>query len=141
MGNAYLWIKALHVVLVVGWFAGLLYLPRLYGHLAAAEEAATRDRLLLMARRLLGFMTGLGLGAVVLGMWLLGQATLMRTGWMQAKLVLVLVLIGYHAWCAVLYMRFEGGGNARSRARLRGFDEVPALLLAAIVALVIVKPF
>ena len=141
MGNAYLWIKALHVVFVVGWFAGLFYLPRLYVHLATVDDAATRARLLLMARKLLVFMSGLGLVAVVLGMWLLGQGAAMKAGWMQAKLLLVLVLIGYHAWCAILFARFAGGRESRSPAWFRWFNEVPVLLLTAIVVLVIVKPF
>jgi putative membrane protein len=141
MGNAYLWIKALHVVFVVGWFAGVLYLPRLYVHLAAVDDATTRARLLLMARKLLVFTSGLGLVAVVLGMWLLGQGAAMKAGWMQAKLLLVLVVIGYHAWCAVVYARLAGGAASRSPAGFRWFNEVPVLLLTAIVVLVIVKPF
>lgn len=141
MGNAYLWIKALHVVFVVSWFAGLFYLPRIYVNLAQVEDAPTRARLLLMARKLLAFMTGLALIAVVLGMWLLAQGATAKAGWMQAKLVLVLLLIGYHAWCGLLYMRFAGGGPARSHVWFRWFNEVPVLLLTAIVVLVIVKPF
>ena len=141
MGNAYLWIKALHVVFVVSWFAGLFYLPRIFVNLATVDDAPTRERLLLMARKLLRFMTGLGVIAVVLGMWLLGQGTVMKAGWMQAKLLLVLLLIGYHGWCALLYMRFLGGGNSRSHLWFRWFNEVPVLLLTAIVVLVVVKPF
>lgn len=141
MGNAYLWIKALHVVFVVSWFAGLFYLPRIFVNLAMVDDAPTRERLLLMARKLLRFMTGLGLIAVVLGMWLLGKGTIMKAGWMQAKLLLVLLLIGYHAWCAVLYRRFESGGSRLSHVWFRWFNEVPVLLLTAIVVLVIVKPF
>lgn len=141
MGNAYLWIKALHVVFVVCWFAGVFYLPRIYVHLATVDDATTRARLLLMARNLLVFMSWLGLVAVVLGMWLLGQGAAMKAGWMQAKLLLVLVLIGYHAWCAVLYPRFAGGGASGSPVRFQWFNVVPVLLLAAIVVLVVVKPF
>ena len=111
MGNAYLWIKALHVVFVVSWFAGLFYLPRIYVNLAMVDDAATRERLLLMARKLLVFMTGLAVIAVMLGMWLLGHGAVMKAGWMQAKLLLVLLLIGYHAWCGVLYVRFAHGGR------------------------------
>ena len=141
MGNAYLWIKALHVVFVVCWFAGLFYLPRIYVNLAMVDDGATRERLLLMARKLLVFMTGLAVIAVVLGMWLLGQGAVMKAGWMHAKLLLVLLLIAYHGWCGVLYARFAHGGAARSHVWYRWFNEVPVLLLTAIVVLAVVKPF
>jgi putative membrane protein len=141
MGSAYLWIKALHVVFVVSWFAGLFYLPRIYVNLAMVDDAATRERLLLMARKLLFFMTGLAVFAVVPGMWLLAQSAVMKAGWMQAKLGLVLLLIGYHAWCGVLYAQFTHGGRSRSHVWFRWFNEVPVLLLTAIVVLVVVKPF
>ncbi len=141
MGNAYLWLKALHVVFVVSWFAGLFYLPRIYVNLAMVDEAATRERLLLMARKLLRFMTGLGVLAVFFGMWLLSYGAVMKAGWMQAKLLLVLLLIGYHAWCGILYMQFAHGGASRSHVWFRWFNEVPVLLLTAIVVLVVVKPF
>lgn len=140
MGNPYLWLKALHVVFVVSWFAGLFYLPRIYVNLAMVDDPATRGRLLLMARKLLRFMTGLGVLAVVFGMALLGYGGVMKAGWMQAKLLLVLLLIGYHAWCGVLYMQFANG-RSRSHVWLRWFNEVPVLLLTAIVVLVVVKPF
>lgn len=141
MGNAYLWIKALHLVFVVSWFAGLFYLPRIYVNLAMVDDDATRERLLLMARKLLVFMTGLAVIAVVLGMWLLGQGAVMKAGWMQAKLLLVLLLVGYHGWCGVLYTRFTHGGTSRSHVWFRWFNEVPVLLLTAIVVLAVVKPF
>lgn len=141
MGNAYLWLKALHVVFVVSWFAGLFYLPRIYVNLAMVDDGATRERLLLMARKLLRFMTGLGVLAVTFGIWLLGYGAAMKAGWMQAKLLLVVLLIGYHAWCGVLYVQFARGDRSRSHVWFRWFNEVPVLLLAAIVVLVVVKPF
>ena len=141
MGSAYLWIKALHVVFVVSWFAGLFYLPRIFVNLAMVDDVATRERLLLMARKLLVFMTGIALIAVLLGMWLLAQGTVMKAGWMQVKLLLVMLLIGYHAWCGVLYNRLASGGKSRSHVWFRWFNEVPVLLLTAIVVLVVVKPF
>ncbi len=147
MGSSYLWIKALHVIFVVSWFAGLLYLPRIFVNLAliapndARDDAATRTRLLLMAHKLLRFMTGLGVLAVATGMVLLSHGESVNTGWMQAKLALVLMLIGYHAWCAMLYTQFADGSARRSDRWLRWFNEVPVVLLAAIVILVVVKPF
>jgi putative membrane protein len=141
MGTGYLWIKALHVVFVVSWFAGLFYLPRIFVNLAMVDDAATRKRLLLMARKLLRFMTMLAVVAVFFGMWLLSYGAGMKAGWMQVKLALVLVLIGYHAWCGILYNQFAHGGVRKSHVWFRWFNEVPVLLLTAIVVLVIVKPF
>lgn len=138
--NTYLWIKAFHVVFVTSWFAGLFYLPRIFVNLASVEDVATRERLLLMARKLLGFMTLLALIAVALGMWLLGHGA-KTAGWMHAKLALVALLIGYHGWCALLLMKFASDRNIRSHLWFRWFNEVPVLLLVAIVVLAVVKPF
>jgi putative membrane protein len=139
--NAYLWIKAFHVVFVIGWFAGLFYLPRIFVNLAAVDNVATRERLLLMARKLLRFMTLLAMVAVVLGMWLLGQGATKSAGWMHAKLGLVALLVAYHAWSALLYLKFVSGRNAHSQHWFRWFNEAPVLLLAGIVVLAVVKPF
>ena len=141
MGNAYLWIKALHIVFVTSWFAGLFYLPRIYVNLATVEDAATRERLLLMARKLLRFMTGLAVLALASGVWLLSYGVGVGAGWMNAKLALVLVLLAYHGWCATLYGRFVRGESTHSHVWFRWFNEAPVLLLVAIVILVVVKPF
>lgn len=141
MGSGYLWVKSAHIFFVISWFAGLFYLPRIFINLALIEDAATRERLLLMARKLLRFMTGLAVLALAFGMWLLGYGVGIGAGWMNAKLLLVLVVIGYHGWCAVLLGRFARGANAHSHVWYRWFNEAPALVLAAIVILVVVKPF
>lgn len=141
MSNAYLWIKAAHIIFVTSWFAGLFYLPRLYVNLATVEDAATRSRLLVMARKLLRFTTGLAVVALAFGMWLLSYGVGVGAGWMNAKLALVLLVLGYHGWCAVLYGKFGRNQNAHSHVWFRWFNEVPVLLLAAIVILVVVKPF
>lgn len=139
--NEYLWIKALHIVFVTSWFAGLFYLPRIYVNLAMVEDATTRERLLMMARKLLRFMTGLAVLALVFGAWLLSYGVGVGTGWMNAKLVLVLVLLAYHVWCATLYGRLVRGEATHSHVWFRWFNEAPVLLLLAIVILVVVKPF
>ncbi len=141
-----LWIKSLHIVFIVSWFAGLFYLPRILVNLAmvAPESVAERARLLLMARKLLRFTTLLAVPAVVFGLWLwLGYGIGRGPGsaWLHVKLVLVLVVIGYHYGCAVLLRRFEAGANRRSDRWYRWFNELPVLLLVAIVVLVVVKPF
>jgi len=140
--SGYAWLKTLHLVFVITWFAGLFYLPRIYVNLADTQEGVTRERLLAMARRLLRFMTGLGFLAVGFGMALWAAYGVgARSGWMSTKLALVLVLIGYHAWCALLYRSFANGTNLRSHVWFRWFNEVPVLMLFAIVALAVGKPF
>lgn len=136
----YLWIKAFHLIFVASWFAGLFYLPRIYVNLAQESNPAVTDRLLGMARRLYRFTTILAVPALLLGLWLmLGFG--IKGGWLHAKLALVLLVIGYHHSCGSLLKKFERGVNTRSHKWFRVFNEVPVLLLIAIVILVIVKPF
>jgi putative membrane protein len=140
--SGYAWLKTLHLVFVISWFAGLFYLPRIYVNLATVDDAATRDRLLIMARKLLKFMTGLAVLAIGFGFSLWAVYGVGKdAGWMHAKLALVLMLIAYHAVCALLFERFATGRNTRSAAWFRWFNEIPILLLVPIVALAIGKPF
>ena len=141
MSNGYLWIKALHIIFVTSWFAGLFYLPRIFVNLATVEDAATRDRLLIMARKLLRFTSGIAVFALAFGMWLLSYGVGIGAGWMNAKLALVLLVVAYHGWCASLYGKFVRGESSHSHVWFRYFNEVPVVLLAAIVILVVVKPF
>ena len=139
-----LWVKAFHIIFVASWFAGLFYLPRIFVNLAMENDAAARARLLLMARKLYRFMTMLAAPALALGIWLwvgygIGQGP--GNGWLSAKLLLVLVLIGYNYACWYLLKKFEAGANRRSHLFYRWFNEVPVLILVAVVILVVVKPF
>lgn len=137
-----LWIKSLHIVFVASWFAGLFYLPRIFVNLAMVEPGslAEHDRLLLMARKLARFMTLLAVPALVFGLWLwLGYG--ISGGWMHAKLLLVLLLLGYHHACLRILKGFEQGRNRRSHVWFRWFNEVPVLMMLVIVILVVVKPF
>ena len=139
---AYLWVKAFHIVFVASWFAGLFYLPRLFVNLAMVptDSHAERERLLLMARKLYRFSNILMVPAVVLGLWLwLGYGV--TGGWMHAKLVLVVGVLGYHHVCRRLLRDFEHLENKRSHKWFRVFNEVTVLLFTAIVVLVVVKPF
>jgi protoporphyrinogen IX oxidase len=139
-----LWVKALHIVFVASWFAGLFYLPRIFVNLAMVEAGsiAERDRLLLMARKLLRFTTMLAIPALALGLWLwLGYGIGRGSGWLHAKLAVVLLVIGYHHACALLLRKFERGADRRSHRWYRWFNEIPVLLLLAAVVLVVVKPF
>ena len=142
MCSAYLWLKAFHIVFVASWFAGLFYLPRIFVNLAMvpADSHAERERLLLMGRKLYRFSSLLMVPALVLGLWLwLGCG--ITGGWMHAKLALVIVVIGYHHMCRSLLRSFEQLANTRSHRWFRVFNEVSVLGFAAIVVLVVVKPF
>ena len=135
-------LKALHIILVTSWFAGLFYLPRIFVNLAMVPDgsAAERDRLLLMARKLYRFMTPLGVLALAFGLWLwLGYGY--GGGWLHAKLVLVIGLIAYHLVCGRLLTAFAAGTNHRSHVWFRWFNEIPVLVLVAVVFLVVLKPF
>ncbi|HNZ91786.1 MAG TPA: CopD family protein [Acidovorax sp.] len=144
-----LWIKAFHIVFVASWFAGLFYLPRIFVNLAmvAPGSVAERERLVLMARKLLRFTTVLAVPAVALGLWLwlgygIGRGPASQgNGWMHAKLAVVLLVIGYHHACAVLLRKLIAGSSRRSHVWFRWFNEVPVVLLLIAVVLVVVKPF
>jgi putative membrane protein len=137
-----LWIKALHIVFVASWFAGLFYLPRIFVNLAMETEPAATARLLLMARKLFRFMTILAVPALVFGLWLyIGYGIGQKQGWMHAKLGIVVLLIVYHIACGRMLKRFERGENRRPHRWYRLFNELPVLALLAVVILVVVKPF
>ncbi|MES2546582.1 MAG: CopD family protein [Pseudomonadota bacterium] len=135
-----LWIKALHIIFVTSWFAGLFYLPRLFVNHAMVNDAATLERLSLMEHKLYRFMLPLAVLALVFGLWLwLGYGV---TGaWLHAKLVLVAGLIAYHIYCGKLMRDFKSGKNSHSHVWYRWFNEAPVLILFAVVILVVVKPF
>lgn len=135
-----LWVKAFHIIFVISWMAGLLYLPRLFVNHAMASDAATQAQLQLMQRKLLRFTTLLGKLALIFGLWLWLQWGF-TGGWLHAKLTLVLGLIGFHVYCAKLVRDFAAGRNTRSHVWYRYFNEIPTLLMIAIVILVVVKPF
>lgn len=139
-----LWIKALHVIFMVTWFAGLFYLPRLFVYHAQTpvDAVAQRETFKVMEKKLLGIMS-LGalltivFGTLLLVVWLPG---LVAMPWMQAKLALVVALFVYHLWCARIVRAFRENRNTRGHVWYRWFNEVPVLALFGIVILVIVKP-
>ncbi len=146
MSSGYLWVKAFHIVFVASWFAGLFYLPRLFVNLAMVpnDSHAERERLLLMARKLYRFANLLMVVALALGVWLWLGFGIGRGGgqyWLHAKLVLVVLVIGYQHMCRAQLRRFEQLANRRSDRWYRVFNEISVLLFAAIVVLVVVKPF
>lgn len=135
-----LWIKAFHIFFVAAWFAGLFYLPRIFVNLAMENDTKTTERLLLMGRKLYTFTNLLSFPAVLLGLWL-WQGYGFKGGWLHAKLVLVILAIGYNHACGSILKKFEQGVNKRSHTWFRYFNEVPAFILLGIVILVVVKPF
>lgn len=137
-----LWLKAFHVVFVVTWFAGLFYLPRLFVYHATTADAASLQRFKVMERRLFVMMTIGAALAAIFGIWMLVAAPgYMKFGWIHAKLTLVVLLLGYHIACYRLMLAFRKGDNRHSERWLRIFNEVPGVLLIAIVVLAVVKPF
>lgn len=135
-----LWIKAFHIIFMVSWFAGLFYLPRLFVNHAMTQDAAVAAQLAVMERKLYRFITPLGVLTLVTGLWLwLGFG--ITGGWLMAKLVLVSMLIVYHLYCGRLLDAFKRGSNTHSHVWYRWFNELPVLILFAVVILVVVKPF
>ncbi len=139
-----LWLKAFHVIGVISWFAALLYLPRLFvyhAQIVVHDDPLGNARFKIMERKLFGIMTiaaviAIGFGAAMLTV----SPDYLMMRWLQLKLVLVLVLIGYHGACFALLQQFATDRNSHSERWYRVFNELPALLLIGIVILVIVKP-
>jgi len=136
-----LWIKALHLLFVIAWLAGLFYLPRIFVHYAEGQRCGEDvRRLIVMARRLFGFMTIMGTLALGLGLALwLGFGDTGR--WLMLKLVFVLGLIAYHLACRALYARMARGAAMPGALALRLFNEGALLLVVPIILLAVVKPF
>ena len=140
----YLWIKALHVIFVITWFAGIFYLPRLFVYHAMADDTTSKERFNVMERKLYrGIMTPSMVLALVLGLWMvfLAPGLMHGGGWFHAKMTLVLGVIVYHFWCGRIYKQFRDGKNQRTHVWFRWFNEAPVIALVLIVILVVVKPF
>jgi protoporphyrinogen IX oxidase len=139
-----LWVKTFHIVAVITWFAALFYLPRLFVYHAMAEDEISRERFKIMQRKLYrGIMTPSMVAVIALGIWLISYnpSYFMHSAWMHAKLTLVVLLIAYHQYCGYLMRQFRDDKNTKSHVFYRFFNEVPVLMLIAIVILVVVKPF
>jgi len=136
-----LWIKALHLIFMVTWFAGLFYLPRLFVYHAMAEDAPGRERFKAMERKLYrGIMAPSAVLTIVFGAWLwLGYG--FAGGWLYAKLGVVALIVAYHLYCGRLLADFARDRNTKSHLWYRWFNEMPVVFLAAAVILAVVKPF
>jgi putative membrane protein len=136
-----LWLKALHVISVVTWFAGLFYLPRLYVYHADAKDSISIQRFDIMERRLFALMTIGAAASIFFGAAMLIESPIyLKMTWLKLKLLFVALVIAYHVYCYKLMRDFAAQRNKRSAKWLRGFNEVPSLLLIAIVILAVVKP-
>jgi len=135
------WIKSLHIIFMVAWFAGLFYLPRLFVYHAMSTDSVSRDRFIVMERKLYrGIMTPCMVLTLGFGAWLwLGFG--FSGNWLYAKLVLVALVISYHFWLGEIAGDFARGAPTRSHVFYRWINELPLVLLAGIVILVVVKPF
>ena len=136
-----LWIKSLHIIFMVTWFAGLFYLPRLFVYHAMSEDTVSRERFKLMERKLFfGIMTPGAVLTIVFGLWLwLGYG--FNGGWLHAKVVLVAVLVAYHAYCGKLMIDFRHDRNRHGHVFYRWLNEFPVVVLIAIILLVELQPF
>ena len=138
-----LWVKAFHIVFVVSWYAGLLYLPRLFVYHASTHDEPGLERFETMERKLYRIMSVGAAGSIILGGWLLSLwwEVIATAYWLQLKLALVVALIAYHWVCGNIVKVFAARRNVRTPRFYRFFNEVPALILIAIAILVVVKPF
>jgi len=138
----YLLFKALHVAFMVTWFAGLFYLPRLFIYHSEAEDSVSRERFMLMERRLFGIMTIGAILTAVFGLVLLGiNHTLLDAHWFQAKLVLLVGLVVYHYRCYLWIVRLRQSDATADSTWLRWFNEIPVIFLLSIVILAVTKAF
>jgi putative membrane protein len=136
-----LWIKSFHIIFMVTWFAGLFYLPRLFVYHAMSEDTASRERFKIMERKLFfGIMTPGAILTIVFGLWLwLGYG--FYGGWLYAKIALVAMLVVYHVYCGMLMIDFRQDRNHHSHVFYRWLNELPVVVLIAIILLVELKPF
>lgn len=139
-----LWLKALHVSFMVAWFAGIFYLPRLFVNHAESNNADVIDQLKGMEKRLLFFVTPFALLTVTFGILLImqyGYQWFVAAKWLHVKITLVLLLLIYHGYCFKLLKTFQADKNTRSGKFYRIFNEVPVIILFAVIILVYLKPF
>ena len=140
-----LWVKAFHLIFVVTWFSALFYLPRLYVYHAMCEDEAGNARFKIMERKLYrGIMTPSAVLTLVFGLWLLSFYSLEQIAgmaWLHAKFTLVVLLFAYHGICGRMLKQFAADNNKRGHKFYRWFNELPVLLLIAVVILAVVKPF
>ena len=140
-----LWLKALHLIFMVTWFAGLFYLPRLFVYHAMSDDEISNERFKIMERKLFfGIMTPGMILTFIFGIWMLldyAWAQYSSTGWLHTKLTLLILLVVYHGFCGKWLLDFKHDRNKRSHVYYRWMNEVPVIFLLGIIILATVKPF
>ncbi|NMH59764.1 CopD family protein [Alteromonas ponticola] len=139
-----LWIKALHIFFVLAWMAGLFYLPRIFVYHAQSDNPSVHEQFKVMERRLWWFITPFAALALIFGVWLIamyGMEWVRVSGWLHAKLTLLIAVYGYHFYLFILMQRFARNENKHSAKFYRFLNEIPVLIILAIVVLAVVKPF
>lgn len=140
-----MWLKALHLIFMVTWFAGLFYLPRLFVYHAMSNDETSNERFKVMERKLyFGIMTPGLILTVMFGVWMLmdyAWGAFGQSGWLHAKLSLIVLLCIYHVWCGKWLIAFKHNKNTHSHVYFRWMNEVPVLFLVLIIILATVKPF
>ena len=137
-----LWVTAFHIIFVIAWFAGMLYLPRLFVYHSLARDTVSRERFVVMETKLFAIMSIGGVGALLCGLWLLHDYAWNAYGdtpWLRAKLVLVVGLIAYHLYCGKLMRDLKAGTSRHGHRFFRIINEIPAVAMVAVVILVVVK--
>ena len=140
-----LWLKALHLIFMVTWFAGLFYLPRLFVYHAMSDDEVSNERFKIMERKLFfGIMTPGMILTFIFGIWMLLDYAWVQyssTGWLHTKLTLLILLVVYHGFCGKWLLDFKHDRNMRSHVYYRWMNEIPVLFLLGIIILATVKPF
>ena len=138
-----LWVKAFHIIFVVCWFSGLFYLPRLFVYHSMSKDQISKDRFVIMERKLFwGIMTPSAIATIVFGTWLLvaNWSYYMAWWWMHVKLGLVALLIAHHCYCWWYMMKLREDSSFKTHVFFRIFNEIPVLILIGAVVLIVVKP-
>jgi putative membrane protein len=138
-----LWVKAFHIIAMVTWFAGLFYLPRLFVYHASSDDEISNQRFKIMERKLyFGIATPSAIITIILGFWLIHLLgySILSAFWLQAKLTLVALLVIYHIYCGKLLLDFKHDKNQHSHVWYRWFNELPVLILIAVILLVELQP-
>jgi putative membrane protein len=141
-----MWLKAFHLFFMTAWFAGLFYLPRLFVYHAMTDDAAGNERFKIMERKLYYFVTPWMILTVVFGLWMIYDYQHVRVyldqqWWLYIKITLVALLVVYHLWCGRIMKTFAKDKNQRSDRWFRWFNEIPVVILLAIIYLASMKPF
>lgn len=139
----YLWLKALHIFFMVSWFAGIFYLPRIFVNIQLTDQPAVKQHLNQMAQKLYRFITPFMYLTIIFGVWLTAHTwpAYKAAGWFHAKMLLIVLLIGYHHMCGMFRKQLANDECQKSHTFFRVFNELPVFILLGAVILAVLKPF